>query len=340
MINSIIRLFTTIAPDFEVLWLGARDLLLSNNPYLNTQIFTGIGYPPNSLLFYLPLTNLNYMLAQNIFTIISVISLFLSIYLILKILKINKFYLLPTFLLALFTFPTKFTLGMGQNNFIALVLLLFSFYLYKSKKIIYAGIVLGLAITLKTIFVYFMIFYLVKKQWKVLFYSGIVIFMSIMTIYIIRGNFDLFTFYYQHILPPLFRFEDREIYLNQGISGIVSRTFNDIGLRKNITLISAIGLIISNVAAIYREKNINLVFSLTTITLLLVDSLAWQHHFVWLFFPILFLFIRSKKLVIKLLIFLAFILVSLNIPTSYLLQDHVFLGTIILYAINIKYIYE
>ncbi|EKE06134.1 MAG: hypothetical protein ACD_19C00079G0039 [uncultured bacterium] len=73
IVNSIIRLFTIIAPDFQVLWLAAKDLTTTNNPYLNTQIFTGVGYPPISLLFYLPLTNLNYMVAQNIFTAISIV---------------------------------------------------------------------------------------------------------------------------------------------------------------------------------------------------------------------------------------------------------------------------
>ena len=75
MIESIVRLFTTVAPDFNVFWNAASDLITTNNLYLNPYIFTGVGYPPNSLLLYLPLTSLSYQFAQNIFTILSLVSL-------------------------------------------------------------------------------------------------------------------------------------------------------------------------------------------------------------------------------------------------------------------------
>lgn len=338
MINSIIRLFTTTAPDFEVLWLASKDLITINNPYLNTQIFTGVGYPPISLLFYLPLNNFNYMVAQNIFTVTSFACILTCIYLTFKILNLNTKYLLSVVLLTLISFPTKFTLGMGQNNFLALALLLSSFYLYKTKKIIFAGVLLGLAISLKTIFLYFLIFYLIKKQWRILNYSLLVVFISIVLIYFIRNNFDLFIYYFKNILPPLFRFENREIYTNQGLSGFVSRLFSDISTRKIITSFLSIILVTYNAFVIYSKKNINLIFSFTIITLLLIDSLAWQHHFVWLLFPFIALFSHSKNIKERLLITLPFILISLNLPDSLLLSNNVFFGTLILYGINVKYL--
>lgn len=338
MVNSIIRLFTTIASDFQVLWLASKDLLNSNNPYLNTQIFTGVGYPPNSLLFYLPLTFSIFFTAQNIFTVLSVCSIFVSIYLILKILKIkyNTVLFVTITLLTFISFPTKFTLGMGQNNLLALVMVLVSFYYYKKKKMFFAGIFLGLVISLKTIFIYFLLFYFIKKQWKVLTYSVLILFFSILLIYLIRGNLDLYKFYIFEVLPPLFRFENREIYMNQGLSGFVSRLFENIYTRKLLTSAISIILILCNLFVIFKKKNVDLVFSLTIITLLIIDSLAWQHHFVWLLFPFIVLLKHSKKIFINLLISAAYILVSLNLPESNLFQNNVFIGTLILYIINIK----
>jgi len=117
MFNSLIRLFTTSAPDFEVLWLGAKDLIAGSNPYINPQIFTGIGYPPNTLFFYVPLTFLNYQTAQNVFTALSLVSLVLIIYLSMRLRfpKIDKLTFVLFLVLSLLFFPTKFTLGMGQN---------------------------------------------------------------------------------------------------------------------------------------------------------------------------------------------------------------------------------
>jgi len=340
MFNSIIRLFTTVAPDFQVLWLASKDLFTANNPYINPYIFTGVGYPANTLLFYLPLTLFNSITAQNIFTLLSLVSIFISIYLIFKILNIkyNTFLFITITLLTFISFPTKFTLGMGQNNFLALVILLVSFYLYKSKKTIYAGLLLGLSISLKTIFIYFLLFYFIKKQWKVVASSVVIISLSILVVYLIRGNFNLYTYYLTEVLPPLFRFENREIYTNQGLSGFISRLISDIGIQKILTTILSIILVSYNTFVIYSKKNTNLIFSFTIITLLLIDSLAWQHHFVWLLFPFIVLFSYSIKVKDKFLITLAYILVSLNLPSSILFDNNVFLGTLILYGINIKYL--
>lgn len=338
MFNTIVRLFTTPAPDFQVLWLASKDLLTSNNPYLNPYIFTGVGYPVNTLLFYLPLTIFNSITAQNIFTILSVISMFVSIYLTLKISKIEHSIVLFGIitLLVLISFPTKFTLGMGQNNFIALAMLLASFYYYKEKKMLLTGLFLGLVISLKTIFIYFLIFFLLKKQWKVVTYLLIMILLTTLIVYLIRGNFDLYAYYVTNVLPPLFRFENREIYTNQGLSGFISRLFSDIDTRRILTGFLSMIFVIYNAFVIYTKKNINLVFSLTTITLLLIDSLAWQHHFVWLLFPVVILYKYSVNITNKLLILLAYILISSNFPNNNLLHDNVFIGTLILYVLNIN----
>ena len=337
LMEALIRLFTTVAPDFQVLWLASKDLLTLNNPYLNTIIFTGVGYPPNSLLFYLPLTVFNYLVAQNIFTVLSILALLFCIYISFKILKIrNNLLMFFVVILSLLSFPTKFTLGMGQNNFIALALLLFSYLLCKERKLQYAGIFLGLVISLKTIFVYFLLFYILKKQWKVITYAFLILLLSTLFVYLIRGNLDLYKFYLTDILPPLFRFENREIYMNQGLSGFISRLFEDINIRKLLTSVISIILVLYNCLVIFKNKNVDLVFSLTIITLLLIDSLAWQHHFVWSLFPFIVLVKYSKNILIRLLIFMACILISLNLPSSNLLRDNVFMGTLILYIINLK----
>lgn len=339
MFESIIRLFTTIAPDFRVLWLASHDLFSSSNPYLNPNIFTGVGYPPNSLIFYLPLTIFDYLTAQNIFTVISVVCLIFCLYVTFKIINIKNNYLFIILLfLTLLSFPTKFTLGMGQNNFIGLLLLLLSFYLFKIKKLYQSGILLGLAISLKTIFLYFLIYYLIKKQWKLIFSVLLVLILSIVTIYIIRSDLSLYGFYIKKVLPPLFRFEDREIYYNQGVSGFVSRIINNVNLRKILTDIISTVLVLINIYFVKFKKNTNLSFSLTVLTLLLIDNLSWQHHFVWLIFPFMVILKTIVKSSGRLLIIFAYILISINVPGVKLLSSNLFWGTMILYGMNIKYL--
>ena len=55
-VRSVYKIAISLAPDFNVLWLAAADLPVGKNPYLNPQIFTGVGYPPNTLLFFISLS--------------------------------------------------------------------------------------------------------------------------------------------------------------------------------------------------------------------------------------------------------------------------------------------
>ncbi len=338
--EGIIRLFTTIAPDFQVLWLAAKDLLTSSNPYQNPQIFTGVGYPPNTLLFYLPLTIMNYQLAQNLFTLLSLLSILGIIYLSLNLLKIKPTYILEIsiFIVVIIAFPTKFTLGMGQNNLITFFLLLLSFYLYLKKNYKWTGIVLGLSFSFKTIFIYFLIYYILKKEWKVIVYSILTLILTTIIIYLIRGNLYLYSYYTQVVLPPLSRFEGREIYYNQGLSGFISRMVTDIDLRKNLTALTSLILISVNAYIIFTKNKFDLVISFTIITLLLLDSLAWQHHFVFLIFPFIVLIKYSKSVMSIIVILSSYVLAAINVPDITFLSSNLFFATLLLYIMNLKYL--
>ena len=77
---SLYKIITTTAPDYSVLWNAAKDLPTSKNPYLNKELYTGIGYPPNTLLFYLPFSLLPYEISQALFVLLSLIALIASVF--------------------------------------------------------------------------------------------------------------------------------------------------------------------------------------------------------------------------------------------------------------------
>jgi len=350
LISSVFRIITSVAPDFRVMWLATRDLITGRNPYLNLEVFTGLGYPPNTLLFYLPLTCFPYKISQAIFIFLSLASTVGSVYLSLKITlsKVSLFALFSALSLTLLSFPTKFTLGMGQNNLIALLLLLLGYYFYLHKKLAVSGILLGSAITLKPIFIFFLLFFLAKKEWKIIFYSVTVIGFSIFLVGIF-SDIGLYSYYLKEIVPPLLNLSGREIYYNQGVMGFVSRLSGSLNLRKNLaTGISGILVSIATLLTV-KKKNPNLLFSLFIITLLLIDSLSWQHHFVWLIFPFINLtndVLKRENIHYLLLIGFAYLLVSWNFknPSSFstlpqsLILSNTFYGTLILFLINISLI--
>src|SRR3989344_7893943 len=337
MFNSLIKLFTTVAPDFEVLWLGARDLLTQKNPYLNLLSFTGNANPPNTMLFYIPFALVNYPMGQSIFLSLSFLAIFFCLILSFRILEVkpNLFSFSVAVFLVIISFPTKFTLGMGQSNFIVFALLLSSYLSFKKGKLILSGILLGLSFAYKAIFIYFLLFFIFKKSWKVVTYALITFLLSVCLIYIITVSLDLYTYYFTQVVPLLLNFSGREIYYNQGIAGFVSRLITDINVREIVTGAISLILVGLNLYLIGKSRKTNLVFSITSITLLLIDSLSWQHHFVWMIFPFLCLWKEIKNHTIKRAILLTgYALISINVPALNFAQSHVFWGTLFIYLLN------
>lgn len=343
---SLGKIFPSTAPDFRVLWLASKDLASGSNPYQNPEIFTGVGYPANTLLFYMPFAFLNYKVAQAIFVMLSVAAIIFSVLFSFKIVKekIPLEYFFLALALAFLSFPTKFTLGMGQNNAIALLILLFSYLFYKKDKLIQAGIFLGLAISLKTIFVFFLLFFFLKKKWKVITYSLLALGIFVIAT-VSFSNYGWYDYYLTKVIPPLLDLSGREIYYNQGMVGFVSRLAAGAGLRKNIGTLFSILLIVPTSYLAVKRKDKDLGFSLFVVTLLLVDTLSWQHHFVWLIFPFVVLsayLTKMKKNILWILMGISYLLVSWNFknPSAYtyfpetLLLSNQFYGALILWGLN------
>lgn len=336
----------SVTPDFQVLFLSAKDFLSGLNFYQNKAIFTGVGYPPLTLLFYTPLALFSYPVAQTLFFVLNLVLVVATVYLSFKIIgqKPKPWQYLLALTLTLISFPTKFTLGMGQNNLISLFLIPVSFYAYKKDKTTWAGIFLGFSISLKTIFGFFLLFYLIKKKYKVLIYACITI-AVLFLISILIGGFGLYGYYLKNVIPPLLNLTGREIYYNQGLMGFISRLTSDNNLRKIFWETGSFFLVALTSFKTLKTKNENLAFSLFIICLLLIDSLSWQHHFVWLIFPFIVVgkeILGRKNIVFMALFTLSYLLVSWNFKNpnldfgilNPLILSHVFIGVITLYFLS------
>ncbi len=311
---SIYRIVTTTAPDFSVLWLVASDFYKTANPYLNPNIYTPSGYPPFSYFFYIPLTVLPFKIAQTTFVLMSFFSIIGSVVLSLKMIfkKAGLYVFLFVLALALISFPTKFTLGMGQVNAIVLFLLLYS-HLHSNDKPAFSGLLVGIAIMLKPIFGFFLFYFFLNKSWKLISYSLITVFVGFLGSMTFYGP-GLWIYWIHDIVFPLLNYAGRESYYNQGFVGFISRLSSDIFLRKAAEW----GIIIISTILLYvkRKKDTFLLFSQFIISLLLLDSLSWQHHFVWLIFPFVLLAkhaLGNKKVWFWILLFLSYLLVSWNL---------------------------
>ncbi len=336
-------------PDFSSYYYGPWTILHHNNPYLGGKgYFTPYVYPPFVLLFFFPFILFPFVIAEKIYTVISIVSIFVSITFLFRLFKINVLSTIGVILLILLFnfFPEKFTLGMGQINNIILLFVISFVYCYIKKKKYLAGFFLAIAILLKLTPIIFLVYLLFDKQWKILL--SLVVTLAIMTGIVIIVVPAPITLHYLKIVLPGLMSSWKGDYYNQALSGFLVRGIASLSLREVLRTILAVSIFLSGLFAVWKYGRRSDTSRLLSISLLMTISLiintfSWQHHFVWLFLPFLVIFdyLRSHRFSLKHYIPLgiSYLLISINLKVPsvvpVLFQSHVFYGALILYFMNI-----
>lgn len=352
LLYSFNKIIYSLAPDFHVFYYSATDVLRGIDFYNDRNLFTGFGYPPFTALLYVPFAFLPFQVSQAFFLLLSFLTALGSVFISLKLLSVRFSFRLFLLLLSLFlfSFPVKFTFGMGQSNLVAYFFLLVAIYFFTVKKEIGGNIFFVLAILLKPIFGFFLLYLLLEKKWKTL----AVIIISLFSVFLISLRFfsvDTYRYYVTDLVPHLLNITGREVYYNQGITGFIARLIPRTFLLKPIATGISLFLLIGAIYFFRKYKsNAFLIFGILSTVLVLIDTLSWQHHFVFLLFPFIQLFIifrKQKKYNLFFLLFISYLLVSANIknpgsfssfPTS-LLLSHGFFGALILLCLQLKTVF-
>jgi alpha-1,2-mannosyltransferase len=342
---SFYKIINSSTPDFGVLWQASKDLITHINFYTDKRLTFIYLLPPISAIFYLPFSLFSLKVALGLFSVFSLASVVLNVFLSFKIVfkRFKWEYLLFAISLCLVSFPTKFTFGMGQVNSISLLFLLASYYLYSKEKHNASGILLAISIISKPTFGIFIIFYLLNKSWKVLVSAGVTLVVGLV-LSILIGRVNLYSYWFTHILPMILNSQGKEVYYNQGVSGFISRLLPFPQARLYLTYLSQSALFITTLYLTIRNKNQDILFSLFIITLLLIDPLSWQHHFVWLIFPFIvtiYHLLTQKNVWLWMLVSISYFLVSWNFknPSLYahfplsLIISNTFYGAVVLYLL-------
>ena len=138
----------TYAIDYRAFYLAGKSVLNNLNPYLNhislssdfygpinseLSKFSGWKYPPLASYIFTPLASLPYELSKNIFNLISLLSISLISFF---IIKRRMFYLNPYSLIIVgISFPVLAIISRGQVEILIVCIALISLYFYKQDKI-------------------------------------------------------------------------------------------------------------------------------------------------------------------------------------------------------------
>ena len=138
----------TYAIDYRAFYLAGKSVLNNLNPYLNhislssdfygpinseLSKFSGWKYPPLASYIFTPLSTLPYELSKNIFNLISLLSISLVTFF---IIKKRIFYLNPYSLIIVgISFPFLSIISRGQVEILIVCIALISLYFYKQDKV-------------------------------------------------------------------------------------------------------------------------------------------------------------------------------------------------------------
>lgn len=326
--------------DFSVYMNGVKHTL-TDNPYTQ-KFFDYYNYPPAATLFFYAFTLLPINTSEFIFTGLSVLSLFISLFLLLKLTKqkINFYMLLAIGYLLLRFSPTRLTLTLGQINLVVLLLIILSFYWYKQGRGVLSGISLGLSFIFKFTPAVLLLFFLLKKQWRVIF-SFVCTIVLVHLLAVIAFGWPLTQFYYTKALPQLLSqtgfYTMQRTYMNQSLTALLGRLgiFDTSHLIIKSLILLPVLLVIS-LRILHSKTRIELftVYCLLiTFMTVFLPTFSWQHHYVFLL-PSIFL-LALKNLPLGILFYLLLNLtISPELPfyANPFLHSHLFLtsGVILL----------
>lgn len=313
---SIVRIITTSAPDFAYYYNSQTSLL-----------------PPVSRLVYLPLMLLPFDIAQGVWVVISAVCLMLVIW------KLGRpFGLLLA--LSYLSFPTQFTLGMGQVNLIALFLLVTAVFHEQDKRSASAGVLFTLSILLKPELILLAPAFLISRRWNMMRWSLGVMMLAIVGAAVLFG-LDTYTKYATRFIETMIGWNDVAIYYNQGMSGAIARMGGSAYAYLLIT-----GAFVGFTWYRYWKRRVMFPHTIwrSLPLFILIEPIAWQHHFVFLIPTVLFLWSTHKTSRIRIGLLLSYALISWNfaepqflatMPLGWFVASHGTLGVLILWILSL-----
>ena len=329
--------------DFALFYHPVGKLLSQNlNPYQST---TPLLYSPPMLLLLYPLNFLPLTPSQLIWTTLSFLSLLLGLWLIIKTtsLKPSLYWFLlisPFFFLS---FPAKFTLGMGQINHFVLLFFTLSFYLYQKKRLQFSALFLTLAFLSKFFPLWVLVFFVFKKDHQ--FLKNLTLYsLSAFAITALLLPFKITKDFFITVMPSFFNHTHNSSYYNQALTGLISRSIQNSTYQTYTAIVLTLLLLILTLRKI-KTLSASFQFSLLITLSLLTAPVAWQHHLVFLFFPLITLlakFLKTKQYPQLSLLLFSYLLIFINlktppIPDSFLNQlflSHATLGSLIIFFLH------
>lgn len=269
--------------DFEVYRLGALTWLRGADPYgdlppTSRGTLLPFTYPPFAVLAFVPTTLLPARAGFLILTVISALLLFAVVFAFLVALRgREKGLLLPGLvavgvqLLAAGSDPVRSTLGYGQINMVLMALVVLD-CLGPVKR--WRGVLVGLAAAIKLTPAVFVLFFLVRKDYRAALRAGVTFAaVTALAFAVLPGESVT---YWTKLLFDGGRIGAPDHVANQSLRGAFAR------LSVDFWWVLPAVLVITLTVYVIRRVSLPAGLAVTALCGLLVSPVSWIHHWVWL----------------------------------------------------------
>ncbi|TCO58162.1 alpha-1,2-mannosyltransferase [Actinocrispum wychmicini] len=270
--------------DFEVYRLGTAAWLHGDDPYgglppTSRGFVLPFTYPPFAVLAFVPTALVPARAGFLVLTAISVILLFAVVFAFVVALRgREKGLVVPAFVaigvqvLAAATDPVRSTLGYGQINMVLMALVAVDCLARRPRWP--RGVLVGLAAAIKLTPAVFVLFFLLRKDYRAAMWSGVSFLAATALAFVLLPGpsvqyWTKLVFVGDRIGPPFF-------VANQSLRGAFAR------LAHETWWVAPAVVVVALTVYVVPRVRLPLALAVTALCGLLVSPVSWIHHWVWL----------------------------------------------------------
>lgn len=288
--------------DFNKAYYPAGKLIFQDSASLyKDECHTGFVNIPIIAILCIPFSMFNLDIAQFLVSILSVLCLVLTIYILVKNNNFSKKQILLLLGLFVINGPLAYSLREGNSTHFVLLLLLDALIFLETKGEVWAGILLAISALIKLPLFLFGIYFLLRKRWRVF------LAMSVATGVVVGASLLLFgidlhqVWLQQCVLPnsgnPV------AAYNVQSLDGFLARLLTDgnlfnwnpviVGWQFKVVRYVLLSMLVGGAIWIgWRSKppitseDENLEFSIVLCMAVIISPISWTHYYLFLLLPL------------------------------------------------------
>lgn len=301
--------------DLDVYRRGAATLAAGLPLYEFVQSPFAFTYPPFAAILMLPLEYMDRAMAIAALAILSLVAFTLICTITSKKLGIDR--RLGWFLAlgAISLQPLYQTLELGQINLILMALVLFDCLLMPRR---YRGIGIGLAAAIKIVPGIFVLYFLLRRDWRAVALSGLTFAASVLVSAIVTPQ-QTFS-YWTNLMGAAARTGDTISSVNQSLPAVVARLMHD--RHPPTAIVALVSLSAITLAGLAARKQLTLGHDLAALVCiafggLLASPVSWSHHYVWAAPALIILFLEKHTVAAALGAAIFYVAPMQNIPINH-----------------------